>query len=76
MKKQNIIFFSAQTVKSQKVLGLCSSAATAKIKIEDTDGILGAGINTMLVGSLLSGGALTVRRNELMGNSYSSTRQM
>lgn len=76
MKKQNIIFFSAQAVKSQKVLDICSSAATAKIKIEDTDSILRAGINTILVGSLLSGGALTVRRNELMGNSCSSKRQM
>lgn len=73
--KYNLVF-QEQTVKSQEVLGVCSSAATEKIKIEDTDSLLGAGINRKLVGSLLSRGALTVMRNELVGKSCSPKRQM
>lgn len=77
MKIQNKTFFSAQTVKSQKVLGISSSASTAMLKMEGTASKLGAGDNTLVgVLFLIFRGALTVRRNEVMGNSLSSKRQM
>lgn len=48
MKIQNKTFFLAQTVKSQKVLGISSSASTAMIKMEGTASKLGAGVKTLV----------------------------